>query len=99
METSSREKTKFVTPFGLYEFEVMPFGLHNTPATFQHLMNHVLRDCQAYVKAYIDDIVIFSQTWDEQLGHLGKVFQCLADANLRVKSSKCQFGRHKVHYL
>ena len=61
METSSREKTKFVTPFGLYEFEVMPFGLHNTPATFQHLMNHVLRDCQAYiyVKAYIDDLSHF----------------------------------------
>ena len=54
---------------------------------------------QAYAKAYIDDMFIFSQTWDEHLGHLGKVFQCLADAYLQVKLSKCEFGHHKVHYL
>ena len=85
----------------------MPFGLHNAPATFQRLMNHILRGCQTYVRAYIDDIDVYSQTWKEHLEqiwkehleHLGRVFQCLADANLRVKLSKCQFGRHEVHYL
>ena len=77
----------------------MPFGLHNAPATFQRLMNHILRGCQTYVRAYIDDIDDYSQTWKEHLEHLGRVFQCLADANLRVKLSKCQFGRHEVHYL
>lgn len=84
------------TPFGLYKFEVMLFGLHNAPATFQRPINHVLRGCQTYVRAYIDDI---SQTWEEHLKNLGRVFQCLADANLRVKLSKCQFGRHEVHYV
>ena len=78
-------------------------------------MNHILRGCQTYVRAYIDDIDDYSQTWKEHLEqtwkehleqtwkehleHLGRVFQCLADANLRVKLSKCQFGRHEVHYL
>jgi len=73
-------------PFGLFEFEVMPFGLHNAPATFQRLMNHILLD---FTRAYIDDIVIFSQSWEEHLGHLGEVFRRLAKAGLRVKLVKC----------
>ena len=99
MSRSSREKTAFATPFGLFEFEVMPFGLHNAPATFQRLMNHILRDCQSFARAYIDDIVIFSQSWEEHLGHLGEVFRRLAEAGLRVKLAKCQFGCVKAHYL
>ena len=56
MAPESREKTAFATPFGLFEFEVMPFGLHSAPATFQRTVNHVLRECQGYAGAYIDDI-------------------------------------------
>ena len=89
MKSFSKEKTAFVTPFGLYEFQVMCFGLHNAPVMFQRLMNHVLGGCQTYARAYIDDIVVYSQTWEEHLEHLGRVFQCPADANLRVKLSKC----------
>lgn len=62
MIPESREKTAFATPFGQYEFEVMPFGLHNAPATFQRTMNHVLRECRDFSGAYIDDIVIFSHS-------------------------------------
>lgn len=56
------EKTAFATTFGLFEFEVMPFGLHSAPATFQRLMNYVLRSCEPYSKAYIDDLAVYSQT-------------------------------------
>ena len=99
MSPSSREKTAFATPFGLFEFDVMPFGLHNAPATFQRLMNHILRDCQSFARAYyIDDIVIFSQSWEEHVRHLSEVFKRLA-ANLRVKLEKCPFGCVRAHYL
>ncbi len=61
MSTSSKEKTAFTTSFGLYKFEVMPCGLHNAPATFQRLMDHVLRACQSYASAYMDNIIVYSQ--------------------------------------
>ena len=93
MESSSREKTAFTTPFGLFEFEVLPFRLHSVPATFQRLMNHILRDCQSFARAYIDDIVIFSHSRE------GEVFRCLVAANLQVKFKKCQFGRAKCTIL
>lgn len=98
MAPDSQEKTAFVTPFGLFEFEVMPFGLHNAPATFQRTMNHILRECQDIAGAYIDD-VIFSHSWGEHLGHLQQVFSQLQLASLTVKLKKCQFGKEKVHYL
>jgi len=99
MSAKSREKTAFITPFGLFEFTVMPFGLHNAPATFQRMVNHILRDCQSFAGAYIDDIIIFSRNWEEHLHHLQEVFTRLRQANLTVKLKKCQFGGHKVQYL
>ena len=77
MDEESKDKTAFTTPFGLYEFEVMPFGLHSAPATFQRMINHTLRDCWQFARAYIDDIVIFSWSWEEHLTYLQKVFSCL----------------------
>ena len=91
LESTSCEKTAFTTPFGLFGFEVMPFGLHNAPATFQRMVNSVLRDCSQFAQSYIDDIVIFSQSWGQHLLHLERVFQLLSDANLSVQLHKCQF--------
>ena len=89
----------FTTPFGLFEFEVLPFGLHNAPATFQRMMNDVLRDCWSFSGAYIDDVVVFSKSWEEHVGHLREVLTRLELANLTVKLKKCQFGGARVHYL
>lgn len=86
MAPESKEKTAFTTPFGLYEFEVMPFGLHNAPATFQRTMNCVLQDCQQFSR-------------EEHLQHLREVLSRLQQAGLSLKLSKCRFGQSKVSYL
>ena len=104
MAEESREKMAFTTPFGLYEFRVMPFELHNVPATFQIMMkmNEVLCDCQDFCKVYIDDVAVYSSTWEEHLLHLRCVFNCLRRANLltlTLKLPKCQFGLPQVEYL
>jgi len=99
MAATSREMTAFTTPFGLYEFNVMPFGLHNAPATFQRLMNHVLRGAETYASSYIDDIVVFSQTWQEHLDHLRDVFSRLQQAGLTLRSEKCHYGMKEAQYL
>ena len=62
MLEQSQEKTAFTTPYGVFEFRVMPFGLHNAPATFQWMMNEVFYDCQEFSRAYIEDIVVYSST-------------------------------------
>ena len=99
MEDTSQEKTSFVTPFGQFMFLVMPFGLHNSPATFQRMMDRVLRGCEEYADAYIDDVGVYSRSWEEHLLHLREVLQRLKDAGLTVKLKKCQFGRGEVSLL
>ena len=99
MAEDSQEVTAFTTPFGLFEFLVMPFGLHTAPATFQRWMNEVLRDCQRYAGAYLDDAVVFSCSWSEHLDHLLQVFTQIQKAGLTIKPSKCPFACNQVHYL
>ena len=75
LEPKDREKTIFITRFGTYEFTVMPFGLCNAPATFQRLMNTILRDILwQYVVVYVDDINIGLRSFEEHLLHLEQVF-------------------------
>ena len=61
---ADRPKTAFTTPFGLFQFCVMPFGLKGAPATFQRLMDKLLRGLESYAAAYLDDLIIYSTTWD-----------------------------------
>ena len=66
----SRPKTAFTTPMGLYQFTVMPYGLCGAPATFQRLMDRLLRGLESNVAAYLDDIVIFSNSWEDHRDHM-----------------------------
>ena len=100
----SQEKTAFVTTRGLFEFRVMPFGLRNAPAVFQRLMERVLtglnpEDGPDFVDAYIDDVLVFSQTLDEHLHHLSLVLDAIKKASLKLKLPKCKFFRKEVEFL
>ncbi|XP_032442308.1 uncharacterized protein LOC116734877 [Xiphophorus hellerii] len=95
----ARELTAFKTPFGMYQFRVMPFGLQGAPATFQRLMDHVLRDVSAFSAAYLDDVVVYSQSWEEHLIHLQEVLHRIRLAGLTVNPKKCNVAQREVEYL
>ena len=95
----SMQYTAFATPTGLYQFKYLPFGLHGAPATFQRMMDHLLRGKEEYAAAYMDDLVIFSNDWESHRIHLRDVLETLKQANLTVKPSKCRFGQTHVSYL
>ena len=72
------DKTAFVTPLGLYEFKVLPFGLANAPAIFQQAMHHIFNEkIGKYVLVYLDDILVYSKNPKEHLEHLREVFEVL----------------------
>uniref|UniRef100_A0A3B5PZG8 Gypsy retrotransposon integrase-like protein 1 n=1 Tax=Xiphophorus maculatus TaxID=8083 RepID=A0A3B5PZG8_XIPMA len=97
---SDRHKTAFCTPFGLFEWNRMPFGLCNAPSTFQRLMQRIFGDqqCQSLL-LYLDDIVVFSSSIQQHLERLDVVLGRLQKEGLKAKLSKCHFFQKEVHYL
>lgn len=95
-----KPKTAFTTGKGHYEFNVMPFGLSNAPATFQRLMDLVLTGLQyEECLVYLDDVIIFSSTFEEHMSRLRSVFSRLVAAGLKLKLSKCHLLCGRVKYL
>src|SRR5207237_8848734 len=92
MKKGEEWKTAFRTRYGLYESKIMPFGLTNAPATFQTYINKTLRcglDC--FCTAYLDDILIYSETVEEHVKHVRWVLKAQQEAELGVKPQQCQF--------
>ena len=98
MEPASIEKTAVITPLGLYEYTRMPFGLCNAAQTFQRFMDNLLGHL-SNTFVYLDDILIFSKTYEEHLQHLEEVLRILHEANLRIGIEKCHFLQNKINYL
>jgi hypothetical protein len=93
-----RPKTAITTPFGLFEFVRMPFGLRNASQTFQRLLNQVLQGLD-FTFAYVDDILIASSSRDEHLKHVDTVLQRLNEHGIVVNPKKCVFGVEELDFL
>ncbi len=101
LRVEDRNKTGFVTQEGHYQWTCLPFGLKTAPAIFQRVLSSVLRkyDLSNFAVNYIDDILIFSKTFEDHVLHLEKLFRAIKIAGFRIKFSKCTFGASSVKYL
>lgn len=97
MKEGDKEKIAFLTRYSLFEYVVMPFGLCNAPSTFQSFINDVLREyLDVFCSAYLDDILVYSNSKDEHIEHVGKVLGKLKDAGLFLDINKCEFHVKEV---
>jgi len=93
-------KTAFRTRYGLFEYLVMPFGLTGAPSTFQHYINDSLREyLDIFCTAYLDDVLIYSDSLEEHKKHVKLVLQALRKAGLQVEIEKCEFHTQETRYL
>lgn len=101
MEEESKPCTAFTVPGrGLFHFCRMPFGLHNSPATWQRFLDEVLGpELEPYVFKYLDDIIIISRSYEEHLRILEEVLKRLCDAGLTISRDKCKFCLPELKYL
>src|SRR5436190_21157970 len=92
-------KTAFRTRYGHYEFLVVPMSLTNAPATFQAYINKAICGLiDDFCIVYLDDILIFCKTKEEHDQHLQQICECLRDAELYAKLSKCQFYQRRLSF-
>ena len=94
----AKEISAFVTPEGFYQYKVMPFGMNNSPATFQHMINKITVNFEG-CEAYIDDVVVFGNTWKQHFERMHQLFRRLRSAKLTVNLVKRDFGHAHVTYL
>ncbi|CAF3952238.1 unnamed protein product [Rotaria sp. Silwood1] len=100
IDESDKPKTAFVTRDKFWEYNVMPQGIKNGPPTFQRIINKLLGHLQWHCAlAYIDDIIIYSNSMSEHLHHLEQVLSLLHHANFRLNASKCEFVQTRIQFL
>jgi hypothetical protein len=93
MKESNQLATSFITPFGMYCYVTMPFGLRNAGATYQRCMQHVFGEhIGSTVEAYVDDIFVKTKQADGLVSDLDVAFKCLRAKNIKLNPEKCVFG-------
>lgn len=98
LKPESRKYTAFITEFGLFQFKVMPFGISTGPAVFSRMMRMLFQDVPN-VYTFLDDILIATETLEQQISTLKKVFKILTDANLKVNLKKSHFCVESIDFL
>ncbi|XP_047998783.1 uncharacterized protein LOC125236128 [Leguminivora glycinivorella] len=97
---ADRDKTSFITPFGIYRYIRMPFGLRNAPATFQRMIDRFRVSLEGIkMLGYLDDLIVFSTTFQTHLADLRKIFQRMREYNLTINKDKCRFFASSIKYL
>ncbi|CAM5100475.1 unnamed protein product [Natator depressus] len=99
LTTMPLTKCYWQVPLDADEFLTLPFGLKGAPATLQRLVDQLLRGMESFAVAYIDDICVFSQTWEDHVSQVRQVLDRLQGAGLTVKVEKCKVGMAEVSYL
>jgi len=100
VKEGDEHKLAFRTGYGLFEPTVMQFGTTNAPADFQGYINNAIREAlDDFASAYLDDILIYSDSEEEHIGHVKWIMQQLLEAGLYLKPEKCEFHKETVRYL
>ena len=100
LDSEDQEKTAFRVRYGSYEFTVLPMGITNAVETFQTLMQHLfMKYLDKFIIIYLDDLVIYSNNFEDHIIHLQIVFQILRENKLYCKESKCEFFKHQIKFL
>jgi hypothetical protein len=99
-DVESRELTAFRTPFGLYQWRVMPQGFKNSPAVFQRMVDAILgRYKWEIALAYVDDLIIFSETFEQHLEHAGKIMDLLIKSGLHIEAAKAKIFQTSIEFV
>lgn len=101
LRIEDRQKTGFVTQEGHFQWTCLPFGLKTSPAIFQRILSNILRkhNLKDFSENYIDDILIFSESFEEHIEHIEKVIKAIVNEGFRLKFKKCTFAAESVKYL
>ena len=99
IKDEDKHKTAFITPDGLYEWNVLAQGLKNSPPSFQRVMVEILAPCRQFSLVYIDDIVVFSRSFDEHVDHMQQLLSILSTYNFQLNPPKCKLFQCQIEYL
>jgi len=101
LRIQDRQKTAFVTQENHYQWTCLPFGLKTAPTIFQRILSNIIRKYKLsdFAVNYINDILIFSKSFDEHILHLSKLLEAILTEGFKLKFAKCNFAESSVKYL
>ncbi|CAF1678236.1 unnamed protein product, partial [Adineta ricciae] len=99
IKEEDKHKTAFITAEGLYEWNVLAQGLKNSPPSYQRVMADILTPCRQFALVYIDDIVVFSRSFEEHVEHIQQLLSILSKYNFQLNPPKCKLFQREIEYL